>query len=189
MKKFLLIGVLVSTVLLAFLGCDIATDSDGKNLTRSLEWARDIADGIRNDELSDGELFEFLVRYIDENGLLESDASSPWVIRYYIHQYPPDTIRVKVYADGETDYSTYDGESKITLPAYSNDNVSAWVKTADAEVDEENLDYDYRWLWCYHSYIEEDPCNLAYVRYYVGNDDAVATVVIYADTGEVFGSW
>ncbi len=185
MKK-LLMTILLVVVFIFLAGCaPTGSGNSGEDVVGSFEWARKIAEEVRDAELPNATCYYIVSYSVDNTGIISEDST--WQLSFERTEGEDYGLTVAVYYNGETEIGYYSDYDRNELPHYSNGKVSNWFNIADEAVNADTLDYDTHWLACV-----DDPDNryesadfvvaIAYVDTYNG---MVAMVVMNANTGEV----
>ncbi|MCD4733136.1 hypothetical protein K8R78_02735 [bacterium] len=193
MDRLQLVALLAVVLLVTLVGCETGTGgtSSGEKTARSYEWARKIANEVRDAEMPDGVLCMADAFPIEADGLIEDNVEADWTFYYYDDGAAADyydCLWVNVDASGETSFTTDTQiEAEDGLPVYNNGNVSGWITTMDAAVNEGSLDYNDRFFQISSGSVTFPEVDNVAGMIYFGDDGFAAAVVLNADTGEVLG--
>jgi len=198
MNRLQLVALLAVVLLVTLVGCETGTGgtSSGEKTARSYEWARKIANEVRDTEMPDGILCAAGAFPIEANGLIKDNVETGgketgWTLYYYDAGAAAEVfycLTVNVHASGEVSFTTDTQiEAEDGLPAYNNGNVSGWIATMDAAVNEGSLDYNDRAFQISSGSVTFPEIDNVAGMFYIGNDSLAAAVALNADTGEVLG--
>lgn len=185
MKK-LLMTILLVVVFIFLAGCaPTGSGNSGEDVVGSFEWARKIAEEVRDAELPDAPCYSITSYSVDNTGIIDEDST--WQLSFEQTEGEDYGLTVAVYYNGETEVGHYSDYNRTELPHYSNGKVSTWFNIADEAVNEGSLNYDRRWFVCV-----DDASNsfegvefVAAIAYIHDTQGYVAMVVMDANTGEV----
>ncbi|MCD4733001.1 hypothetical protein K8R78_02055 [bacterium] len=181
MKKKLLMITLLVAVFVFLAGCaPTGSGNSGEDVVGSLEWARKIAEEVRDAELPDA-------YYCTINGVTVDDSckieqTGHWRFSFYNAD---DGIWISVTYDGETTTTFIDGYGSHELAKYSNSNASGWISAADEAVDADSLNFDHRSIEVMHCTDYDGVDTIVDVMYFSDSEGITAIAVIDAATGEV----
>lgn len=186
MKKPARVMAVGSLVLV--LGCSTGPEGGSQYPERSLGWAYEIAEGVRDAEFPDGELIQIYGVHLDGEGLIEEQVlvqyEDPVWGFYFENDEDTTAFEVVVHPDGSTDSGEVD-YSLFTIPVYY--DASEWVHIADDTVmDQEGPDWDstFRMLAVMREPYDEGD-NVAWILYLYPDLQLAADVYLNADTNEV----